>query len=185
MDARSGHRSRRPVERVPRHPAASRTSSSATLEFESGAIGSLTSIWHDLLERPSLRRVEVFCENAYFWLEDDVFGPVHCTRSDRVEVGFGGPELVAELADLDLTVRNPDAAFIDAVRSGEPASPDFADALRAHMLADAIYRSAGADGAAVTVPSGHTSAAELHEIAKLTSDDEDGAAAHIVGEVLS
>src|SRR5690606_10485506 len=46
----------------------------ATLAFESGAIGSLVSVWHDVLERPSLRRVEVFCENAYFVLEGDAFG---------------------------------------------------------------------------------------------------------------
>jgi len=159
---------------------------SATLEFESGALGSLTSIWHDLLERPSLRRVEVFCENAYFWLEDDVFGPVHTTRSGSSEVALGGPELVAELAMLGLTVRNPDAAFIEAVQSGEPASPDFAQALRAHLLADAIYRSAASNGVAVTVPSGHPSAADLAALAALTSaSDDDDPAAHIVGEVLS
>ncbi|MGZ4727045.1 MAG: Gfo/Idh/MocA family protein [Acidimicrobiales bacterium] len=125
---------------------------SATLQFDSGAIGSLTSIWHDLLERPSLRRVEVFCENAYFWLENDVFGPVHSTRPGGVEEALGGEELVARLATLGLTVRNPDEAFIDAVRTGQPASPDFAAALRAHVLADAIYRSAASGGSAVTVP---------------------------------
>jgi predicted dehydrogenase len=127
---------------------------SATLQFDSGAIGSLTSIWHDLLERPSLRRVEVFCEHAYFWLENDVFGPVHSTRPGGVELALGGEELVADLTTRGLSVRNPDEAFIEAVRTGEPANPDFAAALRAHMLADAIYRSAASDGASVTVPSG-------------------------------
>ena len=33
--------------------------------FESGAQGSLTSVWHQLLERPSLRRLEVICERAF------------------------------------------------------------------------------------------------------------------------
>jgi len=127
---------------------------SATLQFASGAIGSLTSIWHDLLERPSLRRVEVFCEHAYFWLEDDVFGPVHCTRPGGEQTALGGEELVAELAARGLSVRNPDESFIDAVRTGEPATPDFAAALRAHLLADAIYRSADADGTSVHIPAG-------------------------------
>jgi predicted dehydrogenase len=127
---------------------------SATLQFESGAIGSLTSIWHDLLERPSLRRVEVFCEHAYLWLDDDVLGPVHVTRSGQPDAALGGEELIAELGRLGLPVRNPDAAFVDAVQSGEPATPDFAAALRAHLLADAIYRSAAGAGTAVTVPSG-------------------------------
>jgi len=124
----------------------------ATLEFESGALGSLISIWHDLLERPSLRRVEVFCEHGYFWLEDDVWGPVHWTRSGGDEGAVGGADLAAVLGTAGIVARNPDQAFIEAVQAGEPATPDFAAALRAHLLADAIYRSADAGGTAVTVP---------------------------------
>jgi predicted dehydrogenase len=126
----------------------------ATLEFESGALGSLTSIWHDLLERPSLRRVEVFSEHGYFWLEDDVWGPVHWTRSGGEEGAVGGADLGVALAEAGIAVRNPDQAFIEAVQAGGPATPDFAAALRAHLLADAIYRSAASGGAAVTVPQG-------------------------------
>jgi predicted dehydrogenase len=40
----------------------------ATLGFANGAVGSLTSVWHDVLARPSLRRIEVFCERAWFVL---------------------------------------------------------------------------------------------------------------------
>jgi predicted dehydrogenase len=127
---------------------------SATLAFDSGAIGSLTSIWHDLLERPSLRRVEVFTEHGYFWLEDDVWGPVHWTRSGGDEGALGGTDLSAALAEAGIEVRNPDQAFIEAVQAGTPATPDFAAALRAHLLADAIYRSADAGGSGVTVPDG-------------------------------
>ena len=127
---------------------------SATLAFASGALGSLTSIWHDLLERPSLRRVEVFCERAYFWMEDDVWGPVHWTRPGGDDGALGGAELMAALADLGAPVRNPDQAFIEAVRDGAPAEPDFASALRAHLLCDALYRSAASDGASVTVAPG-------------------------------
>jgi predicted dehydrogenase len=123
----------------------------ASLQFESGALGSLTSIWHDVLERPSLRRVEVFCERGYFWLEDDVWGPVHWTRSGGDEGAVGGADLPAALAEAGIAIRHPDQAFIEAVQAGEPASPDFAAALRAHLLADAIYRSAAAGGAAVSV----------------------------------
>jgi predicted dehydrogenase len=126
----------------------------ATLQFESRAIGSLISIWHDLLERPSLRRVEVFCERGYFWLEDDVWGPVHWTRPGGDEGAAGGADLTVVLAEAGIVVRNPDQAFIEAVQAGEPATPDFAAALRAHLLADAIYRSAASGGTAVTVPGG-------------------------------
>ena len=34
----------------------------ARLDFAGGASASLVSVWHDILERPSLRRVDVFCE---------------------------------------------------------------------------------------------------------------------------
>ena len=126
----------------------------ATLEFAGGALGSLTSIWHDMLERPSLRRVEVFCERAYYWLEDDVWGPLHWTGPDGEHGSVGGEDLVAAMGEVGLAVRNPDAAFVESVQRGEPASPDFAAALRAHLLADAIYRSAAQGGAAVTVARG-------------------------------
>jgi predicted dehydrogenase len=122
----------------------------ATLEFASGALGSLVSVWHDLLERPSLRRVEVICERAHFWLEDDVWGPVHWTRPGGDEGALGGPDLGLALAAVDIDVRNPDQAFIEAVLRREPASPDFAAAGRAHLVADALYRSAASNRSTTT-----------------------------------
>ena len=58
----------------------------ATIGFSSGAVGTLTSIWHDVLSRPSLRRVEVFCEHRWAMLEgDDWYGPVAWTDSDGAQ----------------------------------------------------------------------------------------------------
>ena len=126
----------------------------STLAFDSGALGTLVSIWHDLLERPSLRRIEVFCERSYFWLDDDVWGPVHWTRPDGDEGAVGGSDLLSVLADTGMPVRNPDQAFVEAVAAGRPAHPDFATALRAHVVADAAYRSAATGGSMVQIPSG-------------------------------
>jgi predicted dehydrogenase len=123
----------------------------ATLAFESGALAGLTSIWHDVLERPSLRRVEVFCENAYFVLEGDVVGPVRWTRCGLDDGGVEGSDLLAALGSAAIELRHPDAAFVAAVESGEPAHPSFADAWRAHVLTDAIYRSASEGGNAVRI----------------------------------
>lgn len=123
----------------------------ATLQFGSGALGSLVSVWHDLLERPSLRRVEVICERAHFWLDDDVWGPVHWTRPGGDEGSLGGPDLTLALGAVDIAVRNPDQAFIEAVERSVPATPDFASAGRAHRVADALYRSAAERGTTVTV----------------------------------
>jgi len=126
------------------------------LRFESGAIGTLTSIWHDVLERPSLRRVELFCERAYAVLEGDWFGPVSWTTTGTEPERREFDELEQEARGRGATLGNPDALFIDAVAAKTPAWPSFADALRAHVLADAAYRSAAAGGApmAVTPTSG-------------------------------
>jgi len=114
-----------------------------SLGFESGAVGTLTSIWHDVLARPSLRRVEVFCERRWAVLEgDDWFGPVAWTDSDGTEGSIAGDELAEAVQPLLDGPSNPDGAFITAAARGEPANPDFATALRAHVVADAIYRSA-------------------------------------------
>jgi predicted dehydrogenase len=124
----------------------------ATLSYEGGAVGSLTSVWHDVLARPSMRHVEVLCERAHVVLEGDALGPVRWTYQldDGASVpGLPGPSgavegdgLRALLADLALAPRNPDVAFIEAVASGAAAHPSMATALRAQRLADACYRSA-------------------------------------------
>jgi predicted dehydrogenase len=126
----------------------------ASFAFESGALGVLTSVWHDLLERPSLRRIEVFCERAHVVIEGDWFGPVHWTRLGGESGTLEGGELLAAVADDDPDEGTPDAAFIRAVEQGEAAAPSFAEALRAHLVTDAIYRSAAAGGATIEVPPG-------------------------------
>jgi predicted dehydrogenase len=124
----------------------------ATLAWPSGATGTLTSIWHDVLSRPSLRRVEVFCERAHIVVDDDWFGPVSWTRDDGSGV-LQGEELLAAagLEGAGPMGPNPDAEFVTAVAEGRAASPDVAAALRAHQLADAVYRSAAASGAPIDV----------------------------------
>jgi predicted dehydrogenase len=134
-----------------------------TLSFDSGAVGTLTSVWHDILERPSQRRMEVFCERAHLVLEGDVFGPVRWTftkcADGTTESGSAeNHELFALLGEAGVTPRNPDGAFVHAVLEGEPAYPDFATALRPHLLAEAIYRSARDAGAPVPVPPGRPGA---------------------------
>jgi predicted dehydrogenase len=119
----------------------------ATLGFEGGAIGTLTSVWHDIDARGSLRRLEVFCERGLFTLEGDWFGPLTWERDDGSRGTLEGDELVAAAARLADDDRNPDGAFLRAVRDGRPCTPDFATAVRAHEITEAIYASARAGGA--------------------------------------
>lgn len=124
----------------------------ATLAFEGGAIGTLTSVWHDNLARPSLRRVEVFCERRYIVIEgDDWYGPVHWTDADGTTGSLGGDDIVAAVEPLLDGSMNPDGEFIRSVVERRAANPDFATALKAHRIVDAMYRSAAADGVMVPV----------------------------------
>ena len=117
-----------------------------TLEFDNGAIGSLTSVWHDVDARPSLRRMEVFCERAWFVVEGDWFGPVRWVLADGTEGVLEGAELVDRARSLRGEDLNPDGAFVRAARDGAPAHPDFRIGVRAHVVTDALYRSARANG---------------------------------------
>ena len=115
--------------------------------FESGAVGSLVSVWHDVLERPSLRHVELFCERLHVVVEGDWFGPVRWTMAGEGESVIEGADLLAALDPPLVDGGNPDSEFLAAVADGRPADPDVTDALRAHRVVDAVYRSAAADGA--------------------------------------
>ncbi len=85
---------------------------------------SLTSVWHQLLERPSLRRLEVICEHAFFTLEHDVLGPVTWTRPGEQGSVEGG-ELFGAVAERhDGRTPNQDEGFVEAVaRAGGRAAP--------------------------------------------------------------
>ena len=124
----------------------------ARLDFESGALASLTSVWHDVLERPSLRRVEFLCERLFAVIEGDLVGPVRWQFTGEDEHCLAGDALVGALRARGDDVVNPAAAFLSAVKDGTPADPDFAAALPAHRLADAIYASADAGGVLISDP---------------------------------
>jgi predicted dehydrogenase len=124
----------------------------AAMAFEAGAVGTLASIWHDVLERPSMRQIEVFTERMWCRQEgSDWYGPVRWCRTGSAEEELGGDELVERVYRHGLSSPNPDAQFIECVRDHRPASPDFATAVRAHAVVDALYRSAADEGAPTLV----------------------------------
>ncbi|CAN5840901.1 hypothetical protein BH23ACT2_BH23ACT2_04800 [soil metagenome] len=119
--------------------------------FVGGAVGVHTSVWHDVLERPSLRRVEVFCERRHVVVEGDHDGPVTCVTTGRDLEAVEGAALVAAARTAGLRHENPDGAFVRAVAAGSPAWPTIADAVRPHQVVDAIYDSASSGGTPVTL----------------------------------
>jgi predicted dehydrogenase len=134
----------------------------ATVEHESGVIGTFVSVFNGVRGREE-RRLEVFFERGAVELTADfvVGAPEDGLLVQR-------PDVPAEHADLDalraahwkqLGVTRSDVLFylylgarawVQSVRAGTTASPSFADALAAHALVEAAYRSA-ASGAPVTL----------------------------------
>jgi predicted dehydrogenase len=123
-------------------------------EFASGAQGTLTTIWHDIDSRISNRSVEVFCMSGYGRAEGEWYGTFGRQRGPDPDVTvLTGDDMLAAAAAVDPRAGEwPDSAFLRSVRSGEPCSPDVLDALRAHVIVDACYRSASSGGTVVTVP---------------------------------
>ena len=57
-----------------------------SLRLASGALATMTSVWHDVLSRPSTRRVEVLFEEGFVVLEDDFVGPMTIQTTAGTEV---------------------------------------------------------------------------------------------------
>jgi len=130
-------------------------------DFASGANATLTSVWHQVMTRPSTRRLELFCEEAMLWTEDDYLGPVHVeTSAGREEVVAPPPEWIDRLSTPEVLAKSvaqyadPSKRFLDALAAGaggEVGHPTVDAALAAHEVVEAAYRSAAAGGA-VTEP---------------------------------
>jgi len=125
---------------------------SATMQFANGAVGTLSSIWHDNLTRPSQRSVEVFCENRTITMRGhEWFGPVEWHDSDGTSGSLANDELLARTEPLAFGATNADVAFVHAVATHTQAFPDVNVGLRAHMVVDAMYQSAAQNGTNVSI----------------------------------
>jgi predicted dehydrogenase len=93
--------------------------------------------------------VELFGERAQVTLEGDWWGPVEWQTRGQEPLRLEGEALQAEAARRGAALGNPDGLFVAAVAAGKPAWPSFAEARRAHVLADAVYRSAASGGGPV------------------------------------
>ena len=129
------------------------------LEYERGTRATLASVWHQVLSRGSSRRMEVFCESAYLWTEDDYLGPLHVQTSDDVTtVTAPLPDWAERLTVPDVYEKSvaqyaePALAFISGLGAASGARgghPSAAEALAAHRVVEAAYRSASQGGARV------------------------------------
>ena len=66
----------------------------------------------------------------------------------------GADVALSDIDEVGLAVRayvEADRAFVDAIAAGVPSGPTLDDALVAHRLVDAAYRSAAAGGVPITL----------------------------------
>jgi myo-inositol 2-dehydrogenase / D-chiro-inositol 1-dehydrogenase len=132
----------------------------ATVEHENGVIGTVLTVFNGVRGREE-RRLEVFFEEAAVEMTADfmVGAPEDGLMIQRPGEDAERPDLEALRAAhwRTLGVTRPDVWFylylaarewVRAVRAEAPASPGFGDALAAHALVEAAYRSA-ATGAPV------------------------------------
>ena len=67
------------------------------------------------------------------------------TDADGTPGALDADGVVARAAELGVSGW-PQRAFLDAARTKSPVTPNFRDAVRAHEIADAVYRSAAQGG---------------------------------------
>jgi predicted dehydrogenase len=135
----------------------------ARLEFDNGAVASLTSIWHDIVDRPSLRSVEIFCENLYLHLDGEATTPLTWQYTGAPVQTLEGDALARACIDAGLArerdlapvpggaMFNPLTPFLDAIAGGSASPLPLREALPAHRIVDAIYASADGSGTAIPV----------------------------------
>jgi len=129
----------------------------ASIEFESGAIATLTSVWHQILTRPSTRSLEVLCEHGIASVDGNEYeGPLRLIAdTGNTETLVAYPDWVGTLPIEEPWLRYAGAyapqarAFLDALSGGRAPSPGLDVAVAAHRLADAVYRSAAQGGTPV------------------------------------
>jgi predicted dehydrogenase len=132
-----------------------------TIEHESGVVGTLISIFNGVRGREE-RRVEVFFERGAIEVTTDFLVGARedsflIQRPDTEPEGIDVESLRNSYFAADGITRRdffvylyPAArAFVRAVLSRQAAAPGFADALAAHALVDAAYRSVGSGAPAV------------------------------------
>lgn len=119
---------------------------------EGGAETTLSSVWHDIDERPSTRRFEAFFERGWFCTEDDYIGSITWQPKTGKAITLSAEQVIAKFVEIEgldadeFDVRAlaglGDRRFMACVREGRAAHPDFGTALAAHRIVDACYRSA-------------------------------------------
>ena len=124
------------------HPGIEDTAA-VTFAYDDGSVAQLTSVWHQVLTRESGRHLEVFCEGAALWTDDDYLGPLYVQTSDGTREILGEMPEWAGLPDGARGVRQVDRALR---RRGEGVPRRAGLAPRSRRLRPAPSRPRGPSG---------------------------------------
>jgi predicted dehydrogenase len=128
---------------------------SVQINFENGAVGNLTSVWHKISSRLSCRNMELIYENGYLGLEDEFRGPIRSQRGKEPMQTISPEEIIQRVDGLphscpaglyeDIKQHRGLLAyhFLSACLKGELPSPDFAAGLAAHRVVESVYSANG------------------------------------------
>jgi len=127
------------------------------LAFASSLRAQLVTIWHDMLQRASNRRLEIFCPRAFVFSEADMSGDVRLQRGDGELERLAWPAVQARFTALlgraDDRFRDwygvpyllQDLSFLEALRAHRDPDPGLDAGVEAQRLAAAVYAAAEGD----------------------------------------
>jgi len=124
------------------------------LELASGLRAQLVTVWHDMIQRPSNRRLEIFCQRGFVASDHDMLGEVLVQLGDAAELRLAAPAVLERFTAL-LENANPrfrdwfgvpyllqDLAFVEALLAGRDPAPGLEVGVEAQRIAEAVYRAA-------------------------------------------
>ena len=106
---------RRPCSSTP----ASTTPTTSRSASRDESTATIVSVWHQILTRGSRRRLEVFCEDALLWTDDDYLGPAPRRDPER----RGARRVAAAAVDRPVRGRRGARQAAGAVRRAEQGLP--------------------------------------------------------------
>ena len=124
------------------------------LEFASGLRAQLVNLWHDMIQRPSNRRLEIFCQRGFFASDHDMAGDISVQLGDGAEQLLAAREVLERFGTLfgrsDTRFREwyavpyllQDLAFIEALLDDRDPAPGLEVGLEAQRVAEVVYRAA-------------------------------------------
>lgn len=124
------------------------------LHFPGGLQAQVVNIWHDMVQRPSNRRLEIFARRGFVASDADFLGPIHYQVGDGAETELSASDVLERFLELvriepaelrefaGIAYLVQDLSFLKALWRGTRPGPGLEVGLEAQRLAEAAYRSA-------------------------------------------